>query len=321
MRILKPDGALNFLRKPGKRINGRVKPKREKELNRFPAVFKLNPKSNGTPYKTIPLNKRGKVEIETDVTDDYLFRSVEKGRFKIEVLQKIPKTAGPVTPVPNSSPNETTDILDVNWEGPTDGTIKLLIKPNAKAKVGDRVTIKASLSAPGKDLECVFDVRVDQAISEPKRKKTNKSKTYPDLPKAQRAFENPTDDAGLKWTDPLLNWGGQDIAKVISEPADGGGLVVDGIVVNMDSFALKRFLSKNEISTEREIIFQSKRYFNSVYIHSLYLFSMLQQMKKNDEQLKPIDLEEFVSTMMKPYANLLLFYDYELTKKRGLQTG
>ena len=101
---------------------------------------------------------------------------------------------------------------------------------------------------------------------------------------------------------------------MITQTADGGDSVVDIIVVNMNSFALKRFLHKNNISTEKEIKFQTDRYFTSICLHSLYLFSILQGVKKNDEQPERIDLEDFVSAVMKPYAHVLLYENDHITK-------
>lgn len=317
VNLLKKNGSLDFLKLNGKKINQNSKPKKiiEKKLNRFPSIFKLNLKEqkNGKNYKTIPLNSNGKITIETDVQDDYLFRPVDKGQFEIQVLQKKKKTDKPVNPVLNLFPNDVTDILTVNKEGPTDGTIKLLIKPNEQAQVGDEVEIKAKLSAPGKDFQCIFNVKVDEKISKPKAKEKPPTETFPNLPTPKKAYKNPKDESSLAWSHEDLKWDGHDIVKVIRSE-DNNEMVVEGIIINMDSFVLLNFLSKNSIKTEKEINFIKDKYFLSIYLHSLFLFSIMQKMQKEDKKLSQIEMEDFISNLIKPYANFLLYENYQMEK-------
>lgn len=316
LNLLKKDGSLNFLKKQGERIKTDNEKKQEhKKLNRFPSIFKLNLKESneGKLYKTVPINQYGKIEIETDVENDYLFRPSEKGKFEIEILQKRNKTDKPINPDANPNPNETVEILTINREGPIDGTIKLLIKPNDRAKVGDEVEIRATLSSPGQEFECIFQVKVDKELSEPTQNELKSTETFPNLPNPQKAYENPIDERGVAWSDPSLNWTGQDIVKVITAGEDNE-LMVEGIVVNMDSFALKNFLSKNRINSESEIKFNKDKYFLSIYLHSLFIFSILQKMRKTDETMHSIEVEEFVSNMIKPYASFLMYENHHVTK-------
>lgn len=318
LNLLRKDGSLNFLRTYGEKIpNPKVKNQHQKKLNRFPSIFKLNLKENqdGMLYKTIPINKQGKIEIETDVEDDYLFRPTEKGKFVIEVLQKRNISDKTVNPPPNPNPNITSEILNINREGPIDGTIRLIIKPNEKAKIGDEVEIKAKLSAPGREFECVFQVKVDKELSEPKNKESNQVETFPKLPKSSKAYESSTNDKELNWKNPLLNWSGDDIVKIITSK-DGNELAVDEIIVNMDSFVLKRFLSKNHIVDEKEIKLTKNKYFLSIYLHSLFLFCILQKIRKEDtdRNWESTDVEEFVSNIIKPYSNFLIYENHHLIK-------
>ena len=316
LNLLKKDGSLNFLKKEGNKNKPESNKKEEhRKLNRFPSIFNINPKEykNGKVYKTIPINNQGKVEIQTDVENDYLFRPAEKGKFEIEILQKRNKTDKPIDPNPNPNPNDPVEILTINREGPIDGTIRLIIKPNTLARVGDEVEIKATLSSPGKDFECVFEVKVDPEISEPESKENKPTETFPNLPNPYKSFENPLEEKGIPWNRPDLNWNGSDIVKVITA-GDENELMVDSIIVNMDSFVLKSFFSKNRISSEQEIKFNKDKYFLSIYLHSLFLFSILQKMKGDDEKLRPIEVEEFVSTMIKPYASFLMYENYHVTR-------
>lgn len=315
LNLLRKDGSLNFLKKAGEKINKSDKNLEQIKLNRFPSIFNINLKKNneGKIYKTVPINQQGKIEIETDVENDYLFRPTEKGKFELEVLQKRNLTSNPVGTQPNPNPNEPVDILTINREGPINGTIRLLIKPNEKARVGDEVEIRASLSAPGQDFQCIFQVKVDKEISEPIQKESKPKETFPNLPNPQKAYENPKDEKGIAWADPNLNWTNEDIVKVITD-SDENDLMVDGIIVNMDSGVLKSFLSKNKINSESEIKFNKDKYFLSIYLHSLFLFSILQKMRKDDERLQPIEIDEFISNMIKPYATFLMYENYHITK-------
>lgn len=316
LNLLKKDGSLNFLKMQGEKITNPGDRKQEqKKLNRFPSIFKLNLKENkdGKAYKTIPLNQQGRVEIETDIENDYLFRPAEKGKFDIEVLQKGNVSEKPVNPIPNPNPNIPSDILTINREGPINGTIRLLIKPNEKAKVGDQVEIRATLSAPGQQFECVFQIKVDKELSEPKENEPKQDETFPNLPKPQKAYEKSLGNNEITWQHESLNWTGHDIVKVIPDN-EGNELIVSAIIINMDSFVLRNFLSKNRIGNEKEIKFTKDKYFISIYLHSLILFSILQKMRKNDTKLEPIEVDEFVSNMIKPYASFLMYENHHMTK-------
>ena len=318
LNLLKKNGSLNFLKSKGTQFNNKPKngKKAHKKLNRFPAVFNINLRKDkeGNLYKTIPLNSNGTITIDTDVEDDYLFRPIEKGEFEIEVLQKKNKKEKPVGPDPNPNQDFTTDILTINRVGPSDGTIKLLIKPNENAKIGEEVEVRAKLTSPGKDLQCVFNVKVDEKISEPKKKEITPNESFPNLPTPKKAFQNPKDDEGIAWSQENLKWTGEDIVKVIQDASDDGELLVEGIIINMDSFSLLNFISKNRINTEKEIKFIKDKYFLSIYLHSLFLFSIMQKMRKDDDSLKPIEIDEFISKMIKPYASFLLYENYHIEK-------
>lgn len=319
LNLLKKNGSLDFLKSTGNQINSnnhKEKKNEQKKLNRFPSIFKLNLKKdqNGKVYKTIPLDSTGKASIETDVEDDYLFRPVDKGDFEIKVLQKRNKSDKPVNPNPNLFPDDITDILTINREGPIDGSIKLLIRPNERANVGDEVEVRATLSSPGKEFECIFNVIVDEKIDEPKHKKEAPIESFPNLPTPKKAFKEKQADGDLIWADENLRWSGVDIVKVITDNDEESEMIVDGIIVNMDSFALLNFISKNRISTEKEIKFIKDKYFLSVYLHSLFLFSIMQKMRKEDDKLKPLEVDEFISNMIKPYASFLLYENYHIEK-------
>lgn len=320
LNLLKKNGSLDFLKLHGDTINNSNDKNFEKpKLNRLPSVFALTLDKNeevGKIYKTIALKSKGTIKINTDVENDYLFRPEEVGKLDVQVL---PKEKPGIKPIPNpdNSPQikKINDILNVSTEGPTDGVIKLIIEPNEKAKAGDEVEVRATLSdSTGKTFQCMFDVKVTPEISKPKKTEKKATETFPNLPIPRKAYETAFDEHGLSWNSPELNWNGHDIVKVITSSDDKSDLMVAGIIVNMDSIVLKNFFSKNKINTEKEIRFNKDKYFLSIYLHSLFLFSILQKMRTSDEKLKAIEVDEFVSSMIKPYANFLMYENYHITK-------
>ncbi len=310
IELLKRDGTLNLFKTKGSRFNPSPEPEK-KQLKRFPSIFNLKHSKKGKVYRTIPINNLGKIVIDTDVEDDYLFRPYEKGKFEIEILQVRNESDDPIhDPTPN--PDKPTDIITVEREGPIDGTIKLIVKPTEKAKVGDEIDIQAKITSPGKDFSCVFTVKVDDKIIPPEKKSESPKESFPNLPTPTKAFESPSNNEGVAWTE--LNWSGYDIVKVATDKDDESNeLLITGIVVNMDSFVLKKFISKNQIKSEKELKFIRDKYFLSIYLHSLFLFSILQRMRKEDEKLKPIEVDEFISSMIKPYSSFLLYENHHIT--------
>lgn len=314
--LLRKDGSLNFLKRKGHRLNNNNSSTQEEiKLKRFPSIFnlKLNTHENGKLYKVIPINQHGNIEIETDVDDDYLFRPSEKGKLKIEILEKRNHTN---TPIQNTSdnPNDVSDILSVNREGPNNGTIKLIVKPTEKARVGDWIDVRATLSGPGEEFECLFQVRVDKEIINSEKKEKGNQETFPNLPTPRKAYENPVDENELGWNNSQLNWDGSDIVKVITGIDDEGDTIIESIIVNMDANVFKSFLSKNRLKKETEIEFHRNRFFLSVYLHTLILYSIIQKMRKSNDQLETLEVDEFISSLIKPYSSFLLYESLHLSK-------
>ncbi len=324
MELLKKDGSLNFLHLKGNKVHHPDAPLRKEtsRLKTFPSIFKLDVSKDksGKIYKVIPLNSRGTVTIDTDVNDDYLFRTIDKGSLNIQVLKKSSAEDASIlnksVPNPHTSPIVVSDILTIKREGITDGKIKLIIEPNKKAKVGDELEVRATLNDnTGTKMQCVFNVKVDKEIAKPEKKEKIYNQTFPDLPTPRKAYENPSTPEQLAWKSPELNWSENDIVKVITSADDSAtSLMVAGIIINMDSYVLKNFFVKNKITSESEIKFTKDKYFISIYLHSLFLFSIMQKMRKDDEKLKQIEVDEFVSTMIKSYANFLMYENHHVTK-------
>lgn len=317
--FLKKDSNLPFskVRKKGKSNSDRkTEHHTNKQLKRFPSQFKLNLKedSSGRKIKTIPLNKNGYVEIKTDVDDDYLFRSSDAGELQIDILQKtnINETISNET---GKSENTTVKSITVNRSGPSEGNIRLDIKPTKDAKVGDEVDIKVSLSSPSEDFTCRFTVRVDGKIAPSKNTSEKNDNKFPKPPIPIKVYESVQDEKmGKSWDD--YDWDGNDIVKVIGSSEDNSSLI-DAIAINMDSYVLKDFINKNKYTREKDIQRISNKYFQLIYTHSLGLYSICTKMQ-DSEKTESVDsdksydiqqVDDFISSLVKPYASFLLYMD------------
>ena len=115
-----------------------------------------------------------------------------------------------------------------------------------------------------------------------------------DMQKAEKEEDKTWGDIG--------NWTGDDIVKVI--PGDNGN-VIEAIAINMDSYSLKRYLSRGKVNTAKAVSFARNKFFSSVYLHSLFLYSIFDKLKRQEEY-EAIDIEELLPTLMKPYSSFLI---------------
>lgn len=74
----------------------------------------------------------------------------------------------------------------------------------------------------------------------------------------------------------------------------------------MDCFVLKRFLSQKKINTEDELKVAKNKFFLSVSLHSLFLYSILDRINKDENCDTEIDPEDIIPLIFKPYSSFLL---------------
>ena len=317
--FLKKDSNLPFskVKRMGKNTSD-IKSKNDcnKQLKRFPSQFKLNLKEDisGRSIKTIPLNKNGYVDIKTDVDDDYLFRSSDAGKLNIDILQKS-SSNGATSIGKRKTESATAKSITVSRSGPSNGNIRLDVKPTEEAKVGDEIDIKVNLSSPSEEFTCRFTVRVDEKIAPPRNTGENKNNKFPNPPIPIKVYENLQDEnEGKSWDD--YNWDGNDVVKVIGSSDDNTSLI-DAIAINMDSYVLKDFINKNKYIKENDIERIANKYFQLMYTHSLGLYSICTKMQdgqknKSVEEDRSYDIQQvddFISSLVKPYASFLLYMD------------
>lgn len=312
INLLKKNGDMTFFKKISNKGNDNFneknknheKDERPKVSKRYPSIFKIQLKENveGKKIKTIPLNGKGVIKFETDVENEYLFRPKDKGELKVEILGHKKKASGGGS---GGKPTKPEDIFDITKSGPTDNSIKIMFEPNQNLSVGDEVEINARLSSPDGDLESIFYIRIIDPQKTEEKPKEQKNEE-PNLPEPVRVYEKIDDgeENTVTWAD-IGEWTGDDIVKlVISGEKESS---IEKIAVNMDSFALKRYLSKNKFKSEAEFRAVKNKYFTTIYFHSLYLYGIIDKQKNTNEELKNIDAEFFIPEIFKYYSNVLLY--------------
>jgi len=322
LKILNANSGLTYLNKNNESQKGGTKNNDRKSSikqshyrsKRFPAIFKIKLKENKDDsriVKSIPLNGKGVIDFETDVQEDYFFRSKESGELKLEVLKYGRNTkhgGGPIR-----LPNEIADIFDVTKAGPIDNSIKITFKPKSHTNVGDEIKLNATLTSPDGDLESVFWVRIVDPTKSTNSPKPNKENKLPNLPKPIKVYQNPHEDElqkGAKsWED--YSWDANDIVQIF--PADDSQnkklASIEAIAVNMDSHALKKDL-KSKAKNERQILGVKNRYFLQTYWHSLMLHSTFLNIdKKDDGEENSPETHERIALAFQRYAPFLLSFD------------
>ncbi len=308
---------INLPRKKDKTANHGKKQKRPQETKRFPSIFKVNineDKINGKKIKSIPLNGKGVIQFETDVAEDYFYRPQEKGEFQIHIFggQDENETDN-LNPQPNPKPNKVEDFFEVNQSGPSDGSIKLTLKPKEELNVGEEMKLNARLTSPDGDKESIFYVKIiDQNTQE--KSKTKKEPEKPELPKLVKITKTNEDvwvqDNGERWSED--GWDEHSIIHII--PAEDEKKIVSAIAINMDSHSLKKYLSKNRANSEHNIDYLKKQYISKIYLHGLFLYSILDKLnsQKNQQEKYTKDdqsSEDLLAQIFKNYSDVLIHLD------------
>lgn len=316
LNILNKRGDLDFFHKtkqPIKKKHPKEKEKKNYESKRFPSIFNLQLKSDsfGKKLKTIPLNGKAVLKFETDVEDEYFLRSYERGELKLKVLG-IKNNGDSDGPGPTPLPSEVEEIFNVTKTGPSQNTIKVSLKPRENISVGDEIEISSKLTSPGNDLESIFYVRI---IDPQKKTKTpdQKTESRPALPKPIKVFKEKQPDGGKDWDD--LGWNGEDILKIYSEENR-----ILSIAINMDSHALKKYVSKKRIKDKKGIIYTREKYFVNIYFNSLFLYSIFNALDTDLEEAITEGIEELLPKIFKPFSSFLLYMDLNQFISKSLQS-
>lgn len=288
------------------------------ETKRFPSIFKIDVKENKDDLKkikSIPLNGKGIIRFETDVAEDYFYRPQEKGDFQIKIFGNQNRD-GPVSTglKPNPNLDKVEDIFEVNKSGPANGSIKLTLQPKNNLKVGDEIKLNAKLTSPNGDIESIFYVKIVNPQKQEKIKmKENTEKTkFPKLIKITKTNDgNWQQDNGNAWNE-VADWDESSIIHIM--PDDQQKKVISAIAINMDSYSLQKFLSKNNAKSETDITYLKHQYISKIYLHGLFLYSILdkldaQETSKGKYAGNTQSSDELLAKIFKNYSDVLIHLD------------
>lgn len=259
--------------------------------------------TDGKKIKSIPLNGKGILNFETDVEDEYFFRPKDKGELKIGILSINDNSNGNHTKA-----TKIEDLFDVTISGPTDNSIRTTFEPKQNINVNDEIEVNAKLTSPSGDLECIFYIKIIDPKKEEENENNKQNTPEISLPIPIKVFKTKENESDKTWEE--FNWSGDDMLKLEVEFLDKASLI-QSVAINMDSFVLQRFISKNKINGIENLKLLKNKYFLSIYWHSIFLYKFLENIFNNNEEFKDssIDIDEIISQLMKFYGEFLLSYN------------
>ncbi|MDP3147804.1 MAG: hypothetical protein Q8N83_01625 [Ignavibacteria bacterium] len=277
---------------------------------RFPTYFKLGKDSaTDKPLIKIPLGSEKTLKFSSDVENEYFVRVEEPGDVKVGLLNnKKNESEGGDKP---GEPKRVEDLFYVHKSNPQDGTIKIVLAPNEDVDIGETVEIKATLTNPGGDFDQIFLVKIvdPEGSKEKVKKKEDEEESKIGLPDLILVYkEKKEGEERVTWDDlesQGISMGFETIVHPFAE-----GEVLQKIYVNMDSKVLKDY--KSSLKSEEQFEIAEKKFYSSVYFHTLFLFTISKNkkwlMKKvENEQEVDKDLVEYVKDVFESYyAQFLL---------------
>jgi len=259
---------------------------------RFPTFARFKKIAPGN-IKMLPQNGECKLFLETDVEDEYLIRSQERGELKISFeTSSLRKGSGKIG---EGTPDE--QIFDVNVVGPTQGEIKLRIKAKNKLPVGTSVPVNIELSSPEGSHTLTAFIKIANPIEKTREKEIGTPVTY-SLPKIIPVYKERKHEMECAvWDDSDYHWNGEDICKIF--PSGNEKYLVDAVAINMDADVVHDYIRRKKL-TDKNIEHLKRHYQIGNYLVSLILYFQLSQ-RENIE-----DKEELLSYLMKGVGKIIL---------------
>ncbi len=199
---------------------------------------------------------------------------------------------------------------------PQDGTIKIVFNPTREVSVGDSFQIKASLSSPGKEFDQIFLVKISEKdktkekVKKPEQDDQNKI----GLPELVLVYKDEKEGEKRETWEKLSEVGIQmDFPNILHPFVEGD--ILQRIYVNMDSNVLKNY--KTNLKSEEQFNLADKKYFSSVYFHTLFLFTISKNKKYSMRQLvgnveEDRDIVDYIKDVFEShYSSFLLNFGME----------
>jgi hypothetical protein len=275
---------------------------------RYPSIFQFKNLAKGN-IKMLPQNGECKIDIGTDVEDEYLIRPHDKGQLKIYVRRShIGTGRGPIGPGTDDE-----EMLDVNVIGPNEGNIKLRIKPKKEMPVGTIIPLDIEMSSPEGPHKLIAEIRIDNPHNKAEefKPKTKKEYSLPNWIEVYRRREDDQSSDGSRkyWDDDDYNWNELDICKIHESSREDS--LIDAVSINMEPRELDNYIRSQKITGEN-IARVTRTYKTAVYLISLVVYYELHQrlvleIEQDDYDSKlnfePVDMTSFI---MKGLAKILL---------------
>ena len=315
MKLLSKTFKLDDTDKKSQKKEKKERTKKESEdkfqPQRFPTYFKYSKDgAEEISMVKIPLGGEKTIKFNTDVENEYFVRVEDPGELKVGILNRgNNESEGGNEP---GKPKQIEDVFFVHKSNPQDGTIKMSLAPNEVLKVGDSIEIKATLTNPaGEDFDKIFLIKiVDPEAKKEKTKEKNEDDEskigLPDLALVYR--EKGEGEERLTWDEMERIGLPMEYNSIVQLLAEGP--ILQTIYVNMDSTVLKDY--KSTLRSEEQFEVAEKRYYSSVFFHTLFLYTISKNknysMRQGEgEETQDKDLVDYVKDVFESYyAQFLL---------------
>lgn len=283
------------------------KKKETKKLKRYPTLLKIKgfEKSTEGFVKVIRKGGKGKIILETDVENTFLSRSDDAGSIEITTLDFGKHGGGGGG---HNLPNEDSTKLRVQFSGPCEGEMEVMIEPREEAEVGDSIQLSIKMISSAGEHEVVAFIKIDNEAQKPKEPK-EKTVEEPELalPKLTRVVQYSDDPDQAKWSDC-----GMTSDSIVKTHINNNG-AIEEVLINMDSNLVKKLINAKGANVERV----RNKYISSIYSHILMVYTtMYGYYSKEDIEIdehvrKEIQdsLNSAVEFSFQYYANFLLTYE------------
>lgn len=283
------------------------KKKEAKKLKRYPTLFKIKgfEKSSEDFVKVIHKGGKGKIILETDVENTFLSRSDDAGSIEITTLD-FGKSNGTVGDY--NLPNEDSTKLRVQFSGPCEGEMEVIVEPREDAEIGDTIKLSIKMISSAGEDEVIAFVKIGDEMP---KKKEQKEKIVEEpelsLPQLTRVVQYSDDPDQAKWADCGMT------AESIAKTKINSAGAIEEVLINMDSNLVKKLINAKGANIERV----RNKYISSIYSHILMVYTTMYGYYSKDD----IEIDEHVRKEMQEslqaavefsfqyYAGFLLTYE------------
>lgn len=283
------------------------KKKETKKLKRYPTLLKIKgfEKSSEDFVRVIRKGGRGKIVLETDVENTFLSRSDDAGSIEITTLD-FGKHGG--NGGGQHLPSEDATKLRVQFSGPCEGEMEVIVEPREEAEVGDSIQLSIKMISSAGEHEVVAFIKIDDEAPKPKESK-EKTVEEPELslPKLTRVVQSSDDPDQAKWADY-----GMTSDSIVKTQINSNG-AIEEVLINMDSNLVKKLINAKGANIERV----RNKYISSIYSHILMVYTTMygyyskDDIEIDDHVRREIQdsLNDAVEFSFQYYANFLLTYE------------